>query len=50
MAVKASVRDTARAAVDGQVWLKDGDRIHVGPILVFYRTSPTGIETQTQAS
>jgi len=37
-------------AVDGQVWLKDGDRIQVGSILVVYRSSPSSIATQTQES
>ncbi len=37
------------AAVNGARRLQDGDRIRVGPKLLVYRASPTGMTTETQA-
>jgi DNA-binding winged helix-turn-helix (wHTH) protein len=38
------------AAVNGPRRLQDGDRILVGPILLVYRASATGMTTETQAT
>jgi DNA-binding winged helix-turn-helix (wHTH) protein len=35
--------------VQGQVTLRDGDQIHVGPVLVIYHASASGISTDTIA-
>jgi DNA-binding winged helix-turn-helix (wHTH) protein len=37
-------------SIDGRVALHDGDRIQVGPILIIYHASATGISTETVAS
>jgi DNA-binding winged helix-turn-helix (wHTH) protein len=37
-------------SIDERVALHDGDRIQVGPILIIYHTSATGISTETVAS
>ncbi len=37
-------------SVDDRVALHDGDRIQVGPILIIYHTSTTGISTETVAN
>jgi pSer/pThr/pTyr-binding forkhead associated (FHA) protein len=38
------LRDTL---VTGSVELHDGDRIHIGPILVIYHASASGMSTET---
>jgi DNA-binding winged helix-turn-helix (wHTH) protein len=35
--------------VNGTVVLHDGDRIHVGPVVVIYHASASGISTETQS-
>ena len=37
------------AAVAGPLRLSDGDQIHVGPVLLVYRRSRSGMSTETQA-
>jgi hypothetical protein len=33
----------------GVVVLHDGDRIHVGPVVIIYHESASGISTETQS-
>ena len=38
----------AETPVTGQVLLRDGDRIHIGSVLLVYRVSGSGMSTETQ--